>query len=746
MKKTFRFLLAAVCLLGIASCADVPELPYPVPDPNGGGGGGKTTSGLPFTSASLNNFEVKTIEGIDWSLGSSYAKASGYDNNTKSTTATRTWLVSPAINTTVTGTSADGSNTDGIIISFDHVLRYVKSSTDVKGWHKVLASKDYAGDVTTATWIDLNFQPVESSTNDWTFYAANPVVLPAELWNEEKVYIAFYFQCDATNSTTWELKNLTVKEGMTPDPLPGPTPGDGKLPFAQEFSNDFGSFVPVDVNGPDSWVIDFKTAKMTGYDGTNRNANEDWLISCPIDLSDVSSAKLIMNYIYRYKVSDEDITVWASKSFNGSSITPSDWTQVKGNQLVEGKDWNTFSNTEFDLTPFVGDKIYVAVKYVSVAGSASTIEIKKITIEEGQANVDGNVTPTPTDVTPVTIAGFNAAPVSTSVWYELTGVASGIKSGDQYGNFDLTDETGKVYVYGLLAEKGGAGKAFQDLVAKTGLANGDKIRIHGQRGDYNGKIEVLNAYLVEIVQKGDDTPGPGPTPGGEGDGSESSPYNVAYVRSAGNPGSTAWVKGYIVGTVKDGGKTYSEAVFGLESASNTNILLADAADCADASLCIPVQLPNGSVREALSLQQHPENLGKQVALCGTLEKYFGEPGVKNTSKYSWDDNGGGVGPDPTPGDALFSADFTKGENGFKAYDVELGTLNYVWAVDTRYGWKASAYKDNANVASESWLVSPVIDLTSASAATLTFSHTANYLNGAACTDYLSVLVSTNFGG
>ena len=155
MKKTFRFLLAAVCLMGIASCADVPELPYPVPDPNGGGGGGgKTASGLPFTSASLNNFEVKTIEGIDWSLGSSYAKASGYDNNTKSTTATRTWLVSPAINTTVTGTSADGSNTDGIIISFDHVLRYVKSSTDVKGWHKVLASKDYAGDVTTATWIE----------------------------------------------------------------------------------------------------------------------------------------------------------------------------------------------------------------------------------------------------------------------------------------------------------------------------------------------------------------------------------------------------------------------------------------------------------------------------------------------------------------------------------------------------------------------------------------------------------------
>ena len=171
MKKTFRFLMAAVCLLGIASCADVPELPYPTPDPNGGGGG--TTAGsLPFTSASLNDFEVKTIEGVDWSLGSSYAKASGYDNNTKNTTATKTWLISPAINTTITGD-------EGVVIGFDHELRYVKSSTDLKGWHKVLASKDYSGDVSTATWTDLGYEAAETpNTNPWAFPAATPVSLP----------------------------------------------------------------------------------------------------------------------------------------------------------------------------------------------------------------------------------------------------------------------------------------------------------------------------------------------------------------------------------------------------------------------------------------------------------------------------------------------------------------------------------------------------------------------------------------
>lgn len=561
MKKTFRFLLAAVALLGIASCADVPELPYPTPDPNGEGGGTNAFS-LPFTSASLNDFEVKTVEGVDWSLGSSYAKATGYANNV--TTATKTWLVSPAINTTIT-------SDDGVSIAFDNVLRYVKATTDLKGWHKVLASKDYAGDVTTATWIDLNFQPVESATQTWDFYAAKPIYLPVELLNEEKVYIAFYFQCDGTNSTTWELKNFVMQEGMTPDPIPGPEPGEVKA---------------------------------------------------------------------------------------------------------------------------------------------------------------------------VTIAEFNAAAVSTDVWYELVGTASAIKDGDQYGNFDLTDESGTVYVYGLLAEKGGEKKQFQDLVAKTGLANGDKIKIHGQRGDYNGKIEVLNAYFIEVVEKGGDTPGPGP--GGEGDGSEKSPYNVAYVLGAGNPGTTAWVKGYIVGTVTD--KSYDSAEFGTTNASNTNLLLADAADCTDASLCIPVQLPSGDIRDALSLQQHPENLGKQVWIYANLEKYFGQPGLKSASKYSWDGNSGG-GEDPNPGgEGIFSADFTTGECGFKAYDVKLNGLDYVWAVDTRYGWKASAFKDKTNIPSESFLVSPAIDLTSASSATLSFSHAVNYMNGAPCTTLLGVGITTSFDG
>ena len=92
-------------------------------------------------------------------------------------------------------------------------------------------------------------------------------------------------------------------------------------------------------------------------------------------------------------------------------------------------------------------------------------------------------------------------------WYQLTGTVKNLKDGDQYGNFDLEDATGSVYVYGLLSEKGGEKKKFLELVAAKGIKEGSKITIIGNRGEYNGKIEVMNAYFVSI--EGGETRGGG---------------------------------------------------------------------------------------------------------------------------------------------------------------------------------------------------------------------------------------------
>lgn len=68
-------------------------------------------------------------------------------------------------------------------------------------------------------------------------------------------------------------------------------------------------------------------------------------------------------------------------------------------------------------------------------------------------------------------------------------------------------------------------------------------------------------------------------------------------------------------------------------------------------------------------------------------------------------------------------------------------LNYIWTWSGSYGMKASAFLNNTNYASESWLISPVIDLSQLPSATLTFQQAGNFFSDmqADC----SVLVSTD---
>lgn len=68
-------------------------------------------------------------------------------------------------------------------------------------------------------------------------------------------------------------------------------------------------------------------------------------------------------------------------------------------------------------------------------------------------------------------------------------------------------------------------------------------------------------------------------------------------------------------------------------------------------------------------------------------------------------------------------------------------LSYVWTWSGSYGMKASAFVNDTNLPSESWLISPAIDLSQLTSATLTFQQAGNFFSDmqADC----SVLVSTD---
>lgn len=136
----------------------------------------------------------------------------------------------------------------------------------------------------------------------------------------------------------------------------------------------------------------------------------------------------------------------------------------------ESKQWANMGINAGDIITVVGPKS-------SYNGNP---RLKDVTVEDHEA------------VTDATLSEFIAAEVAEDVWYRLTGTVDNIYN-TEYGNFHLLDDAGNdVVVYGLVAGWGGPSKEFASL----GIQEGDVITIVGVRDEFNGTIQVGDAFFV----------------------------------------------------------------------------------------------------------------------------------------------------------------------------------------------------------------------------------------------------------
>ncbi len=162
--------------------------------------------------------------------------------------------------------------------------------------------------------------------------------------------------------------------------------------------------------------------------------------------------------------------------------------------LLQG--WGGPSKMFREMNIKEGDKITIVGVHASYNGAAQVGSAFLAAHEAGE----GGLNP---EVEPLTVAEFSAKEDG-DTWYQLTGTISALEN-VEYGNFDLVDETGTIYVFGLTATKvDGNDKSFESL----GLKDGDKLTLIGQKSSYNGRAEVANAYYVshEAGEGGGDTP------------------------------------------------------------------------------------------------------------------------------------------------------------------------------------------------------------------------------------------------
>ena len=506
----------------------------------------------------------------------------------------------------------------------------------------------YGGTLTIAS-SGKNITAIEFTLNNskWGNNTANTGTLETGKWTGNAASVVI------TVGGNTQIKSMTVtlgEGGSDPDPDPDPQPGEIKKVTVAEFN--------AAAESTDVWYQ---------LSGTVKNL-KDGDIYGNFDLEDETGS------VYVYGLLSEK---------GGEKKLFQELAAAKG--IMNGTKITIIGNRGS-----YKDKIEVLNAYfVSVDGQGDTPE------------------PQPDEIKDATVAEFNAAAESTNVWYKLKGEVKNLKDGDKYGNFDLEDATGSVYVYGLLSEKGGEKGQFQALAAEKGIKNGCKITLIGNRGSYKDKIEVMNAYFVSV----DEAAPAELTISGEANFDESTvvtitpsdvDHDVYYTLDGSDPKTSStnkrymepftitetctvkaweedadlfaektftkntvevvevsvedviaaapentnaadgqqkvWVKGYIVGYVE--GQAYATgAHFDADGCEvKTNLLLATNYNETNVENCIPVQLPNGDVRNDLNLQDHPDNLGKEVKLYGYVLKYFGVPGFKNVTAYEFTGN------------------------------------------------------------------------------------------------------------
>lgn len=213
------------------------------------------------------------------------------------------------------------------------------------------------------------------------------------------------------------------------------------------------------------------------------------------------------------------------------------------------------------------------------------------------------------DVEAKTVEAFLATEED-KTYYRLTGTVSGIADGDIYGNMTITDETGSVYVYGLLSGYGGEKKLFQDLVADTNLSNGDKLTLVGYHTSHKGNPQVGGAFYL-LHEEGSE--------GGEGGEEPETPAEPKVVTVAEFLAAAEDATVYkLTGTITEFYRAYNPDY------NNVSFYLQDETDKA---LIFNMSCEN--VEDPTSI-----TIGDEITVLGTRGAYNGNPQMTNSQYVS----------------------------------------------------------------------------------------------------------------
>lgn len=384
MNKLLTLAAACTLALGFTACEDVPS-PYGLPtEKQQQQPASKEVLLEESFASSLGSFKNYTTSGEGaWKIDFKTAKASGYDNAAKKTTAGTYYLVSSEI---------DLTGVDNAYVALDYIMRYNKGDEN----QQLLITDAFNAEKPAEGWTVVNQKWTEAA--DWKNFVNDKVAIPAAFLGK-KVHIAFRYNTDDKSGSTWEIKNLKVLRGtVTPSTPEQPVQPNTNGPLIDEsFAASLGAFTSQTTSGEGAWKIDFKSAKASGYDNASKKttAGTYYLVSPEVDLTAAKTegAHVALEYILRYNKADANQQLLITDAYNPAQ-PEAGWTELN-QKWTEGADWKTYTSANYDIPEaFLGKKVRIAFRYNSDDKSGSTWQIKNVKLALG--HLDQPVQPTPT--------------------------------------------------------------------------------------------------------------------------------------------------------------------------------------------------------------------------------------------------------------------------------------------------------------------------------------------------------------
>lgn len=171
------------------------------------------------------------------------------------------------------------------------------------------------------------------------------------------------------------IRDLNDLQNWVPDTM--------KTLINETFPSSLGSFTQYSVTGTQIWASSSfgseTFAKMSGYASGSYYANEDWLISKPLNLDnytqEIFNFRTAMNY---GTAGDGTLKIYTSNNYSGSGDPNSaTWNEITTATLSPGS-WAFTSSGDIDLSGVMGTNVYIAFKYSCGTTGVPTWEVTSI--------------------------------------------------------------------------------------------------------------------------------------------------------------------------------------------------------------------------------------------------------------------------------------------------------------------------------------------------------------------------------